>query len=99
MADTKPPRLPLSVQPPNELVARAQAGDRASFGELMRRYRPRIFALALHLTGDKHDADDVAQEASLRAYRSLGDFRGASEFFTWVYRIAVNLALNVQRAK
>jgi RNA polymerase sigma-70 factor (ECF subfamily) len=81
-----------------DLVARARAGDRAAFGELMRRYRPRIYALALHLTGNDHDADDVAQEAFLRAYRSLGDFRAASEFFTWVYRIAVNLSLNVRRA-
>ena len=82
-----------------ELVNRARAGDRAAFGELMRRYRPRIYALALHLTGNDHDADDVAQEAFLRAYRSLGEFRAASEFFTWVYRIAVNLSLNVRRAK
>jgi RNA polymerase sigma-70 factor (ECF subfamily) len=83
---------------PALLVARAQRGDSAAFGELMRRYRPRIYALALHLTGDGHDADDVAQEAFLRAYRGLAEFRGAAEFFTWVYRIAVNLSLNVRRA-
>lgn len=89
---------PGNVVPPAELVERAQRGDRAAFGELMRRYRPRIHALALHLTGDAHDADDVAQEAFLRAYRGLAGFRGAAEFFTWVYRIAVNLSLNVRRA-
>lgn len=94
-----PPRLPPTVAPPAELVARARAGDRAAFGELMRRYRPRIYALALHLTGCASDADDVAQEAFLRAYRSLAEFRAASEFFTWVYRIAVNLSLNEQRRK
>ena len=94
----KPPPLPVQKAVPAELVARAQGGERAAFDELTRRYRPRIVALALHLTGDSHDADDVAQEAFLRAYRSLGDFRGASEFFTWVYRIAINLSLNVKRA-
>lgn len=94
----KPPPLPVKEVAPAALVARAQAGERAAFNELIRRYRPRILALALHLTGDSHDAEDVAQEAFLRAYRNLGDFRGASEFFTWVYRIAVNLSLNVKRA-
>ncbi|MSP62065.1 MAG: sigma-70 family RNA polymerase sigma factor [Myxococcales bacterium] len=102
MAAEPSPTAPSSgaAQPvtPAELVARAQRGDQAAFSELHRRYRPRIYALAMHLTGDAHDADDVAQEAFLRAYRSLGEFRGASEFFTWVYRIAVNLSLNVKRA-
>jgi RNA polymerase sigma-70 factor (ECF subfamily) len=80
-----------------ELVGCAQRGNPAAFGELTRRYRPRIYALALHLTGDAHDADDVAQETFLRAFRKLGDFRAASEFYTWVYRIAVNRALNLRR--
>jgi RNA polymerase sigma-70 factor (ECF subfamily) len=80
-----------------ELVLQAQQGRQGAFSELMRRYRPRIYALALHLIGDEHDADDVAQETFLRAYRSLDGFRGAAEFYTWVYRIAVNLALNVKR--
>ena len=80
------------------LVTLSQKGDRAAFDELVRRYRPRIFALALHLTGSTEDADDVAQETFLRAYRRLEDFRAASEFYTWVYRIAVNSALNVRRA-
>lgn len=94
----EPKRAPGELTPV-ELVALARAGDRAAFDELARRYRPRIYALALHLTGGEHDADDVAQEAFLRAYRSLGEFRQASEFFTWVYRIAVNLSLNSNRAR
>src|SRR4051812_5987875 len=98
MSQPVPPPLPVRQATPGELVARAQRGERAAFGELTLRYRPRIHALALHLTGDAHDADDVAQEAFLRAYRSLGEFRQAAEFFTWVYRIAVNLSLNVKRA-
>jgi RNA polymerase sigma-70 factor, ECF subfamily len=79
------------------LVARAKAGDQVAFGELVRRYRPRIFALALHLTGRESDADDIAQEVFLRAYRALDSFEGRSEFFTWVYRMAVNRSLNVRR--
>ena len=102
MAEPSAPRARPLVPPrdlsPAELVSRAQEGDRGAFSELMRRYRPRIHALALHLTGDAHDADDVAQEAFLRAYQSLSQFRAAAEFYTWVYRIAVNLSLNVKRA-
>ena len=94
--------MPSSPPPPprssSELVVRAQRGDRAAFDELTRRYRPRIYALALHLTADAHDADDVAQETFWRAFRRLSDFRGASEFYTWIYRIAVNLALNARRS-
>lgn len=80
-----------------ELVARAKAGDDRAFGELVRRYRPRIFALALHLTGRESDADDIAQEVFLKAYKALASFEGRSEFFTWVYRMAVNRSLNARR--
>ncbi|MBP9170511.1 MAG: sigma-70 family RNA polymerase sigma factor [Kofleriaceae bacterium] len=79
------------------LVALAQAGDLRAFEELVRRYRRRIYALALHLTGSKSDADDIAQDVFMRAYRALPSFEGRSEFFTWVYRMAVNRALNVRR--
>lgn len=80
-----------------QLVARAKGGDRAAFGELVRRYRERIFALVLHLTGNETEADDITQEVFLGAYRALDGFAGRSEFFTWVYRIAVNKALNAKR--
>jgi RNA polymerase sigma-70 factor (ECF subfamily) len=90
--------LPGSL-PSAELVLQAQQGRQGAFSELMRRYRPRIHALALQLTGDAHDADDIAQETFLRAYRSLGEFRAAADFYTWIYRIAVNLALNIKRHK
>jgi len=79
------------------LVKAAQEGDRWAFDELTRRYRDRIFALALHLTGSRSDADDIAQEVFLRAYKQLNTFEGRSEFFTWVYRIAVNRSLNCRR--
>lgn len=87
------------METPAELVTRALAGDRRAFAELTRRYRPRIFALALHLLGDRDDAEDVAQETFLRAFDRLAEFRGAAEFYTWIYRIAVNLALNLSRQK
>src|SRR5262245_23688065 len=79
------------------LVARARTGDPAAFDALVRRFRPRIYALALHLTGSASDADDVAQEAFVQAYRHVRHFEGRSQFFTWLYRITVNRALNVRR--
>jgi RNA polymerase sigma-70 factor, ECF subfamily len=80
-----------------ELVARAQAGESDAFGELVRRYRPRILALALHLCGNESEAEDIAQEVFFNAYRKLPSFEGRSEFFTWVYRMAVNRSLNARR--
>jgi RNA polymerase sigma-70 factor, ECF subfamily len=79
------------------LVARARTGDPAAFDALVRRFRPRIYALALHLTGSASDADDVAQEAFVQAYRHVRQFEGRSQFFTWLYRITVNRALNTRR--
>lgn len=79
------------------LVAAAKAGDKRAFEELVVKYRPRIFALALHLTGSRSDADDITQDAFLRAYRKLDGFEGRSQFFTWLYRIALHRALNKTR--
>jgi RNA polymerase sigma-70 factor (ECF subfamily) len=98
-----PPNTPRRTAAPQqvaaELVRLARRGDAAAFGELVRRYRERIFALVLHLTGNESDADDITQEVFLGAYRAIGQFAGRSEFFTWVYRIAVNRALNARRAR
>jgi RNA polymerase sigma-70 factor (ECF subfamily) len=79
------------------LVKRAQAGDRAAFDDLVRRYRARIYALTLHLTGSRSEADDITQDVFTRAYQQLHTFAGRSEFFTWLYRIAVNRSLNARR--
>ena len=81
------------------LVGRAKMGDKAAFEDLVRRYRKRIFALALHLSGSESDADDVTQDVFLRAYHTLDRFEGRSEFFTWVYRMTVNRALDARRAR
>lgn len=79
------------------LVERAKRGDRAAFDELVKRYRERIVALALHLSGSAGEAEDIAQEVFLKAYLKLGEFEGRSHFFTWIYRMAVNRALNARR--
>jgi RNA polymerase sigma-70 factor (ECF subfamily) len=81
----------------DELVARAKRGERGAFDELVRRFRKRIYALCLHLTGSRTEADDITQETFLRAYRKLGEFEGRSEFFTWLYRIAMNRCFNARR--
>jgi RNA polymerase sigma-70 factor (ECF subfamily) len=79
------------------LVAAAKAGDARAFEALVSRYRKRIFALALHITRSASEADDIAQDVFLKAYRALPEFEGRSQFFTWVYRMTVNRSLNVRR--
>jgi RNA polymerase sigma-70 factor (ECF subfamily) len=79
------------------LVAQAKAGDTRAFEALVRRYRKRIFALALHMTGSSSEADDIAQDVFIKAFRALPQFEGRSQFFTWVYRMAVNRSLNARR--
>jgi RNA polymerase sigma-70 factor (ECF subfamily) len=81
------------------VVARARAGDRDAFGELVRSTQRRVFMTALRMMGNEDDARDVTQDAFVRAYRGLASFDGRSEFSTWLYRIVVNVALNHQRRK
>lgn len=75
----------------------ARAGDRTAWSELVRQFEPRIFALALQIAGNRSDAEDIVQETFLRAYRSLGAFRGVCSWKSWVYRIALNRALSHRR--
>lgn len=84
-------------QEADALVQAARRGEPGAFDALVRRYRHRIFALALHMTGSPSDADDITQDAFVRAFRSIDRFEGRSEFFTWLYRIALNRALNARR--
>ena len=74
-----------------ELVNAATAGSREAFDELVRRYQARIFNLARALTGNEAEAEDLAQDAFVRAYRAIRKFRGDSSFKTWLYRIATNV--------
>src|SRR4029077_15340666 len=76
---------------------RARSGDREAFGRLVRRHQRRVYAAALHILGSHSDADDATQEAFVRAYRGLASFDGRADFFTWLYRITVNTALNTLR--
>jgi RNA polymerase sigma-70 factor (ECF subfamily) len=82
-----------------ELVDRARAGDTRAFGLLVRRHQQRIHRLAMHLVRNRAEAEDVMQETFIRAYRALGGFDGRSEPYTWLYRIAINLSLNVLRSR
>lgn len=77
-----------------ELVSRFRDGDRAAFDELVRRYQRPIYHLALRYVKNGDDAKDVAQRAFVRAFQGVGRLRGEASFKSWLYKIAVNLALN-----
>jgi RNA polymerase sigma-70 factor (ECF subfamily) len=79
------------------LVRASQAGNAEAFGQLVSRHQARLYPTLLRLTGSPDDALDLMQDAFLRAYQKLDSFRGGSSFYTWVYRIAVNLALSHRR--
>src|SRR6266705_2055445 len=81
------------------LIREAQRGNRAAFEELVRHYDQAVLRLALHLTGSEQDAQDIFQEAFLKAYRSVGNFRFECSFYTWIYRIVTNLCLDHLRKK
>jgi RNA polymerase sigma factor (sigma-70 family) len=77
-----------------ELVKRARIGDLESYDELVKRYQERIYATVYHMTSNHEDANDLAQEAFIKAFHALKSFKGGSSFYTWVYRIAVNKTIN-----
>jgi RNA polymerase sigma-70 factor (ECF subfamily) len=81
------------------LVRRAQAGDRAAFKVLFERYHRRVYAVALSVLRSPQDAHDVVQEAFVKVHRHLPDFQGNSSFYTWLYRISMNLAIDQLRRR
>jgi len=81
-------------QDERDAVAASRRGDREAFDGLVERYQRDVYRLCFRYLDDSQDAHDVAQETFLRAYRSIGSFRGDSAFSTWLYRIAVNACLN-----
>ena len=83
----------------DELIREAQRGERASFDSLVRRYDQSVLRLALHMLGNEQDAQDVYQEAFIKAYRHLGNFRFECSFYTWLYRIVTNLCLDQLRRR
>ncbi len=82
-----------------DLIREAQAGSRAAFDVLVRQYERQVLRLALHLTGSEQDAEDIYQDAFLKAFRYLGNFRFECSFYTWIYRIVTNLCLDQLRRR
>jgi len=88
-----PVEIPDIVDDELELVSSARKGDTGAFSTLLRRYEGKIFRLAMNITQNREDAEDVLQEAFFKAYEHLDQFQGNSKFYTWIVRIAVNQAL------
>lgn len=88
---------PLPDEP--ELIARSQAGDTAAFNELVTRYRQRAFAMIYQMVRNEEDAWDLAQDGLLKAWRNIRLFRGDAQFFTWLYRILMNVTIDWLRRK
>ena len=82
-----------------ELAQRCKQGDLAAFEEMYRAHAPRLYTLVLRMTGSEADAEDLLQEVFLQAHRKLGGFRGESSLGTWLYRMAVNQALDFLRGR
>ncbi len=80
--------------PEDVLVHRARRGDLKSYDALVKRYQERIYATIYHMTSNHEDANDLAQDAFIKAYQALSSFKGGSSFYTWLYRIAVNKTIN-----
>jgi RNA polymerase sigma-70 factor (ECF subfamily) len=81
------------------VLARARQGDSEAFRELVERHSRSAFRLAYRMTGNEQDAEDVVQDAFLRAYRQLGRFESRANFGTWLYRIVANCSVDLMRAK
>lgn len=88
-----PPGSQTDVSDEAAVLAQARIGDASAFNELLRRYEGKIFRLALRITQNREDAEDVLQETFLKSYEHLDQFQGNSKFYTWLVRIAVNQAL------
>jgi len=76
------------------LIQRAQKGDTGAFNFLMTKYYPRVYASLFTFTKSKEDSEDLSQQTFIKVWKKINSFRGDSAFFTWVYRIAINLAKN-----
>jgi len=82
-----------------ELARRSQAGDTEAFGELVTKYRAKIFTMVYRMVCNENDAWDLAQEGFLKAWRSIQQFQGRSSFYTWLYSLTVNLTIDSLRRK
>lgn len=84
----------LAERSDDEIILQIQGGDRRSYDLLVKRYQRRIYFLALRMARDHDDADDLAQETFVRAYLAIGSFTIGRNFYTWLYRICMNLSIN-----
>jgi RNA polymerase sigma-70 factor, ECF subfamily len=91
--------LPQSDVSELDLVKRCQAGHTEAFDELVTRYRTRVFGMIYNMVHSEQDAWDLAQESFLKAWKSIGRFRGQSSFYTWIYRIVMNVTIDWLRKK
>jgi RNA polymerase sigma-70 factor (ECF subfamily) len=82
-----------------DLVKRCQAGESEAFDELVTRYRTRIFGMIYNMVHSEQDAWDLAQDSFVKAWKSIGRFRGQSSFYTWIYRIVMNVTIDWLRKK
>lgn len=82
-----------------DLVVRAQGGDTGAFNELVTRYRTRAFTMIYNMVRNEQDSWDLAQDGFLKAWRSIGRFKGQSSFYTWLYRIMMNVTIDALRKK
>jgi RNA polymerase sigma-70 factor (ECF subfamily) len=82
-----------------DLVTRSQAGDTEAFDELVTRYRTRVFGMIYNMVHSEQDAWDLAQDSFLKAWKSIKRFRGRSSFYTWIYRIVMNVTIDWLRKK
>jgi len=102
-APTAPPEHPASIEPAlpddSDLVARCQRGDTAAFDELVTRYRGKVYAMIYNMVHNEQDAWDLAQDGFLKAWKSIARFRGQSAFYTWLYRIMMNVTIDSLRRK
>ena len=94
--DSQPAMRPVSLEEA-ELVEKVKAGHTEAYGELVRRYQDRVFNTCWRMCGHLEDARDLTQEAFLKAFEGISAFRYQSSFYTWIFRVAVNLALSHRR--
>lgn len=94
---TPPLKAPLPPQKDEELVRLTLGGDRDAYRTLVERYQNRLLATALDIVKTRQDAEDVVQETFVKAFLSLGQFKGQSSFYTWIFRICFNMAIDIRR--
>src|SRR4051794_445729 len=100
-SNTVPTEAPDAFAGPDDLdlVNRSQTGDTSAFNELVTRYRTRAFTMIFNMVRNEQGAWDLAQDGFLKAWKSIGKFRGQSSFYTWLYRILMNVTIDALRKK